>query len=512
MKKTFLFLVIFSVITLNASAGLWDSMSDAYNKVKSQFKDAGDSISYYKKCDDRVNAEFFQQENTHLLHVLYVSSVTGTNVRVEADAKSKSICTLPLNMSVRPVKLMNKDTVNNIESYWVKVLIPVYLQKEAGAEYGYVFGGYLSHSQNELKTLPENWRKESLKGLLESAVWYNKNDETKYISFFHDGSFVTEDNVTIEWVDDLRCNLKDKKGSWEVIDGKSVKTVFENKEKIQNITVIDAWTIKIDDVEYENVHGGACFSDQPSFYAVDKNGRNRLQYFSLVNNINLGLPEKNQTGKMIAAGLDAENTKYQLDYMAYWKKITGEYKNFDSVLKDSYKQKLDDNYLKNIIVLNSAFGDFNHDDKNEEINATNDNGNFSFVLISEDEGWKVPLKLKTPLKYDINYVYEYELGFAADLEQPVPYYIVRAKNPVSKTNYIWFYTLRNNELVPVCNLSESYENPNKEFFNFRFTKDDLEICYIKLGELNQIKDIKTFVYEQSVSDEYTFKAKAKIKK
>lgn len=510
MKKTILSFLIFSSIILNVSAGIWDSMTDAYNKVKDQFKEAGDSISYIKKCNDRVNPEFFQQENTHLLRVMYVSSVTGTNVRIEPDSKSKSICSLPLNMTVRPVKLMNKATVNNIESYWVKILIPVYLQKEAGAEYGYVFGGYLAHNQNELKSLPENWRKESLKGLLESAVWYNKNDDTKYISFFHDGSFATEDNVTIEWVDDLRCNIKDKKGSWEAVDGKSVKTVFENKEKIQNITVIDAWNIKIDDMEYENVHGGAYFSDQPSYYAVDKYGRNRLQYFSLVNNTNLGLPEKKQSEKMIAAGLDATNTKFLLDYMAYWKKITGEYKNYEEVLKDSYKQKLENDYLKNSTVMNSAFGDFNHDGKNEGIIASNENGNFSFVLISEEEKWKVPLKLKTPLKYDINYVYEYELGFAADLEQPVPYYIVRAKNPISKTNYIWFYTLKNNELVPVCNFSESYENPNKDFFNFRFTKDNLEICYVKPGNLNQIKDIKTYVYEQSVSDEYVFKAQAKI--
>ena len=151
MKKTILSFLIFSSIILNVSAGIWDSMTDAYNKVKDQFKEAGDSISYIKKCNDRVNPEFFQQENTHLLRVMYVSSVTGTNVRIEPDSKSKSICSLPLNMTVRPVKLMNKATVNNIESYWVKILIPVYLQKEAGAEYGYVFGGYLAHNQNDCR-------------------------------------------------------------------------------------------------------------------------------------------------------------------------------------------------------------------------------------------------------------------------------------------------------------------------------------------------------------------------
>ena len=103
MKKTILSFLIFSSIILNVSAGIWDSMTDAYNKVKDQFKEAGDSISYIKKCNDRVNPEFFQQENTHLLRVMYVSSVTGTNVRIEPDSKSKSICSLPLNMTVRPV-------------------------------------------------------------------------------------------------------------------------------------------------------------------------------------------------------------------------------------------------------------------------------------------------------------------------------------------------------------------------------------------------------------------------
>lgn len=481
MKKILITVFVLGFSSLSLSAGMWDSITDAYNKIKDDVKDAGNSVDYFKKCDDKKNIEYFQKENTHLREYLYVSSVRGTNVRERPDSKSKAICALPLNMPVRLMKIENKDTVNNAESYWIKVLIPYYLQEEYDCgEYGYVFGNYLSHDVLELKELSSNWNSDSLKGLLESGSWIGK----KYsILFLHDGTYVKLEN--------------DKKstGKWIAKDGHVVSI----DDKDNDVQIKDACTISIAGEVYEKKFSYNLVLEAENcaaIYYADKNEMNGLEYLSILNG---KTPDGAKIKELnITADKFLNNDVLEEEY----RKIKGEKRNyhFETIKINDSDKKLGTNDYSTL-----SENDIDNDNEIEFIKYKNNAGKLSFIVQKKD--YYYDLKYKDNINYANIEGMQSAVAYA--LESPVPYIILEKKydNKIA----VELYTIKGNELKFICK-QEQVKSAYKIYVQFYFDSDNFYINFYDADKDNVLSFAAGYVYQQNVNDIYTFSLQKKLKK
>lgn len=122
---------------------------------------------------------------------LYVNSKEGLRVRESDSLSGEKITKVPYGMKVKPVAVGKKATIDDIDDYWVEILIPRYLWKGTEPEYGWVFGGYLTIFKPEFTT--DNWTKNDLAEYLTSYIswsFYDKYAEwTGFMHFYKDGTF-----------------------------------------------------------------------------------------------------------------------------------------------------------------------------------------------------------------------------------------------------------------------------------------------------------------------------------
>lgn len=488
MKKIITVLGILCLSSFSLSAGMWDSLKDAYNNIKDNVKDAGDSVDYFKKCDDKKNIEYFQKENTHLHETLYVSSIRGTNIKAEPSASAKTLCVAPLNMPVRLMKVENKDIINNGESYWIKVFIPFYLQQTYNCgEYGYIFGNYLAHDMVDLTTLPQNWNKDCLKDLMMSGQWGSKNE---FYFFKVDGTYE-------------RFNYSEKtefeEGKWSVTDGN--KLVINNKTV--SVIIKDAWTITIDGVEYEKKYNGLYINSsdlqhEPAWYFVDKNGMNFMEY-SIIGSSNIA--SDIDINVLHALGFTAKNTIFDDETEAYWRKKKGEVRNyhFENVsIADSAKV-----YEKRNLTSDKYEIDIDNDGKTEQVVFEKSKNEIKCYVLKDNYYYEV--KGKNPIVNE-GRVEKIKPYMALSLESPIPYFIV--KKAFDDKIVIETYAICGTELKQICKIEEPDTDRKKDLkVQCYFDSDNFYVNVYESDERSVFNLRSSYVCEQNVNDIYSFTQK-----
>lgn len=484
MKKLFITITVLLAAVFNLSAGMWDSVTDAYNKVKDQVKDAGNSVDYYKRCDDKKNIEYFQKENTHLHETLYVSSVRGTNIKAEPSTKAQTLCVAPLNMPVRLLKVEKKETINNGESYWIKVYIPYYLQQmyKCG-ETGYIFGNYLSHDLVELKEVPQNWNKDSLKDFMMSGIW---NNHTECYLFKMNGSY---DKYTY-------ANNKTVNGKWSVTDGSTL--ILD--EKSISVVIKDAWDIMLDGSSFEKKYNTQFLDEgimtEPAFYHVDKNGMNVSEFC----NTYLGTPVQTDLIKLL--GYSLKKTILDDELEADWRKEKGEQRTFHYEPLKFFPSEINSDKISDLKTV-STF-DLDNDKENETVCYGIVNNALNFYVQKQNKYYEV--KSKNTIEH--NYVAYIYAGMANSLESPVPYIIIDTR--LGNRSFIEVYTIRGPELKQVCKLEEAQSDMKIQYY---FDLDNFYVNFYKYTDNKTLELVSSYILEQNVNDIYSFtQKKLKIKK
>ncbi|MBR5645613.1 MAG: SH3 domain-containing protein [Treponema sp.] len=518
MKKIINIIISLSLFNCVFAADVWNTVKDGFNQIKEEFKGAGDTVSYYKKCDDFKNEEFFKNENYSLKSTMFVGSISGINVRKDENVTSKLLCNVPLNMPVKILKLGKQETVDNLESYWVKIYIPRYLQKSAGSDTGYVFGAYLSKNQKDLKTLPQNWSKKNVENLLTGATWRNK-ETSDFCLFTLSGIYIKGNSY----------RSYNENGNWKVLSINQLELSPKGSSSVEkvNIEVLDAWTIKLNDQIFENVINlGALSVDEPVFYNTDKYGRNLLQYYSLTNK----KYDNDYANNLINSGLCADNTRFKQRYDYIWDKkmYSGEYceikkpEYIRSMIKETQVEKLDvtDFYAKPSDktkikgFISSCDIDYDGEQEFLYINTDFNTQEKSFVIYDKNNNYLLKLFSKDKFTFDVNNT-SYELGFAYELENPVPYLVITTEN--SKTDFtVKYYSIRGNELLKIgeADSKTAYrnKNPNEEFLSsYYFTETSLKTFMIVIAETGYIKEDNLVEYKQNVNNPYVFTTQKKFK-
>ncbi|MCR5063414.1 MAG: SH3 domain-containing protein [Treponema sp.] len=139
----------------------------------------GTSLSFADK------ARFY--ENGKVIDTMYVDSPEGLRVRDNPSLKSNRICGLTHRLPVKVVAIGKEETIDGITAPWVEILIPRYEWKKDKAEFGWVFGGYLSEKRPKF-IAPRN--SQELKDYLCAfPCWSSSKESAFHYHFSPDGEF-----------------------------------------------------------------------------------------------------------------------------------------------------------------------------------------------------------------------------------------------------------------------------------------------------------------------------------
>ena len=128
-------------------------------------------------------------ENGKVIDTMYVNSEDGLKVRDYPSLKSNRLCGLTHRSPVKVVAIGKEETIDGITAPWVEILLPRYEWKDFEAEYGWVFGGYLSAKQATFST--KGWTDWNFKNYLSKFHWIEDNDkyDRTILCFEEDGEF-----------------------------------------------------------------------------------------------------------------------------------------------------------------------------------------------------------------------------------------------------------------------------------------------------------------------------------
>ena len=128
-------------------------------------------------------------ENGKVIDTMYVNSEDGLKVRDYPSLKSNRLCGLSHRSPVKVVTIGKEETIDGITAPWVEILLPRYEWKDFEAEYGWVFGGYLSAKQATFST--KGWTDWNFKNYLSKFHWIEDNDkyDRTILCFEEDGEF-----------------------------------------------------------------------------------------------------------------------------------------------------------------------------------------------------------------------------------------------------------------------------------------------------------------------------------
>ena len=110
----------------------------------------------------------FFYENGKVIDTMYVDSEDGLRVRDYPSLKSSRLCALQHRFPVKVIAIGKEETIDGITAPWVEILLPRYEWKGDEAEFGWVFGAYLSKEPSIIFAVPKT--KEQLDSFLRSRL------------------------------------------------------------------------------------------------------------------------------------------------------------------------------------------------------------------------------------------------------------------------------------------------------------------------------------------------------
>lgn len=305
-------------------------------------------------------------ENGKVIDTMYVDSEDGLRVRDYPSLKSNRLCGLTHRFPVKVVAIGKEETIDGITAPWVEILIPSHEWKsKKTAEYGWVFGGYLSAKQPEFK-IPQN--KDQLTQYLESSFWYlyweyGGTGDCRYGYFENGKIYAVEQNwqksnyylnemkylVTFSAVSGINY-YSSEYSFWmppSVYVKENVQQFLFKKGTFEITTIDDYW--------FTNRYGLACEDDfvwefmpnriflgrlgsgvifdslemlyNKRMYAIIR-GKNAIQWLADENALTDEFAKK-----CIEMGISAVDTSYYEDYRKYWDPIMKEHQKKADVMK-----------------------------------------------------------------------------------------------------------------------------------------------------------------------------------
>ncbi|MBQ0004063.1 MAG: SH3 domain-containing protein [Treponema sp.] len=282
-------------------------------------------------------------ENGKVIDTMYVDSVDGLRVRDKPSLKSNRLCALQHRLPVKVVAIGREETIDGISAPWVEILIPRYEWKGDEAEFGWVFGGYLSKEVSEKFAVPKT--KEQLEFYFKTHSLFTSSGRTRYD---HTVYLDLKENALV-----FKMKPNDMWGGEITINSKNEFVYLDKYSATENvkfiITSIDDYGFETDayDLCYTDCHliwkceesvdglgviNANIFFDSPSLYFTN--------YFAAMNKIYFndywrwhGVPcrykesgwkdltEDNLVEELIKSGVSAKYTSYEQQYHDYWNPI-----------------------------------------------------------------------------------------------------------------------------------------------------------------------------------------------
>ena len=275
-------------------------------------------------------------EGGKVIDTMYVDSEDGLRARDFPSLKSARLCALPHRLPVKVVAVGREETIDGITAPWVEILLPRYEWKGSEAEFGWVFGGYLSGEQKKFST--KNWKNKDYENyLLNFCSWQKEHDD--YLFEIYVGFFDATNFSRTEYIDD-------EDGVWSVSehsgDSFTLKLEYTKNEyyfdpdapeahrKVVYKTVEHKIKI-IDEAHYfdetlnKNFYGLIDWASEMkvSFYLKDSNDSSFYDYVERIADT-ADAWHANQS-VAIKCGVSAKGTEYERQYHDYWNPIMQEH-------------------------------------------------------------------------------------------------------------------------------------------------------------------------------------------
>lgn len=267
---------------------------------------------------------------------MYVDSEEGLRVRDNPSLKSNRLCGLPHRLPVKVVAIGKEETIDGITAPWVEILIPRYEWKSEEAEYGWVFGGYLS-KEIPLFVQPQN--SNQLKSYFEYS-YYNFGLENGGSAF--DCFGYIENNIAHIFPDgesiSKEVQVKFAALKSDCINIGKFLGYYINEGNYKIYRIMENEFICYQTEPYSLYAAQHFFSKINDSFLIEI-AKNKRAY-AIINNLNVlqTLAESNYSNlnivsKFIAIGISADGTSYEKEYHDYWNPIMEEHQKKADAMK-----------------------------------------------------------------------------------------------------------------------------------------------------------------------------------
>ena len=289
-------------------------------------------------------------EGGKVIDTMYVDSEDGLRARDFPSLKSARLCSLPHRLPVKVVAVGREETIDGFPAPWVEILLPRYEWKGDEAEFGWVFGGYLSKEQPEFDS--SNWDSAAVKRYLMSKewqmlVWY---DNWGAVNFYENGK--------AEITGKSMSSSKTWTFNYQILSGKKIKISNISDTQIRSHSIQQPPSSEIYNQTYtlefsDNLHVRTKESsaldlfyyvpaDYPELftrrelYETDDfqwHSGNYYDYKQFRNYFEFYVYQKKRFNEIqdsdiqnfIKYGLSPDGTKYEKQYHDYWNPIMAEH-------------------------------------------------------------------------------------------------------------------------------------------------------------------------------------------
>ena len=178
-------------------------------------------------------------EDGRVRDTMYIDSPEGLRVRGEPSLSAEKRCAVPHRLPVKVVALGAEATIDGITAPWVEILIPRYEWQGEEAEYGWVFGGYLSEEQPKFIE-PQNAEElaDYLSTFMSWAFYDKYGDYIGFMHFYRDGTFseIHPEPGDPGYKDSSYSDGSKWYGTWESLDSRTFCVSAEKQNTDESLT------------------------------------------------------------------------------------------------------------------------------------------------------------------------------------------------------------------------------------------------------------------------------------